>query len=150
MPEYRGEVVLATDVESVFEFLTNPANLTALIPEDTTMRILSAPPTLGAGSVIEFEVDHFGLPQRLAHELTEWEPPRRFVERMIRGPLKSYVHEHVFEELGPQRARVVDVIRFEPPGGLLGRLISSDFLLRSLEEGFAFRYDALRRRFGAG
>ena len=150
MPEFRDEVLLATDARTVFDFLTNHANLAELIPEDTSMRILSAPSTLAPGARIEFEVDHFGLPQRLVHELTDWEPPRRFVERMVRGPLKSYVHEHLFEEVGPQRVRVIDAIFFEPPGGLLGRLVSADFLLRSLQEGFAYRYEQLRRRFGDG
>jgi len=40
---------------------------------------------LGPGDEVTWEATHFGVRQRLTSRITEFEPPRRFVDEMVRG-----------------------------------------------------------------
>jgi ligand-binding SRPBCC domain-containing protein len=41
-----------------------------------------------------------GIPLRWRSEITEWEPPYRFVDKQIQGPCKVWHHEHIFAVRG--------------------------------------------------
>jgi len=76
------------------------------------------------------------------HQITSFEPPSRIVEEMIHGPMKEWVHEHVFED-SPLGVRLIDRITFETPGGLIGLLLTESKVQSSLEQGFLHRRQLL-------
>jgi ligand-binding SRPBCC domain-containing protein len=55
---------------------------------------------IGAGEEVSWEARHVGRTWRMTSRITEFEPPRRFVDEMVRGPFASFRHEHLFEEHG--------------------------------------------------
>jgi hypothetical protein len=47
----------------------------------------------------------------------------------------------------PELVTLINRIEFEPPGGLLGFLVTEDKILETLDDGFDFRRTALQAHF---
>jgi len=92
-----------------------------------------------------------GLPLRWTSEIEAWEPPYRFSDRQIRGPYRSWLHEHTFHEV-EGGTLVGDRVDFELPGGrllagpigrLAGRVVATD-----VRRIFDFRRERMGELFG--
>lgn len=146
--EFRGSINCSQ--ETVFEFILSPDNLADISPPEVDMRILEGPERVSQGSRIEFEVAGFGQVRRGVHEITELEYPRRLVEHQVTGFLPMWIHEHLFEQSNNGSTLMIDRIEFQPPKGLVGRLITAERIRGHLEDVFAFRHAALRERLEDG
>ena len=145
MAEFEASVTISAAAETVFDFLLRPANLERISPPDMAIRFLDAPERIEHGHLLEFDFDGFGMVQRIVHEIITLEPPLLFTERQVTGPLKRWVHEHRVEPVASGEVLVVDRIEFEPPGGLLGMMLTESRIVSTLREGFEHRHRELRR-----
>ena len=84
---------------------------------------------LGPGDQVTWEAVHFGVRQRLTSRITEFEPPHRFVDEMVRGAFRRIRHEHQFVPT-TDGTLMIDVFDYTAPLGLLGRLADALFLRR--------------------
>jgi len=84
---------------------------------------------LGAGDEVTWEATHFGVRQRLTSRITEFDPPNRFVDEMVRGAFTRFRHEHQFISV-PDGTDMVDIFDYTAPLGPLGRLADGLFLRR--------------------
>jgi len=84
---------------------------------------------LGRGDVVTWEATHFGVRQRLTSRVTEFDPPNRFVDEMVRGAFARFRHEHQFLSV-PDGTEMVDIFDYTSPLGPLGRLADGLFLRR--------------------
>jgi len=82
---------------------------------------------LGPGDEVTWEATHFGVRQRLTSRITEFEPPRRFVDEMVRGAFRRFRHEHQFVAM-QGGTEMVDVFDYTSPLGPLGRVADRLFL----------------------
>ena len=147
MASYRTEVLLAAPADEIFDFLIRPENVIRVTAPDVALKPVTAPEVFEQGSRIELELSGFGPPQRFLYEVTEFLRPNRFTETLVKGPLKSFRHEHAFEST-PNGTLVIDQVEFQPPGGMLGFLVTEDRIRKGLEHGLRFRYAQLARMFG--
>ncbi len=83
------------------------------------------------GDEVTFEARHFGVRWRLTSRIVVCEPPRLFVDEMLRGPFARLRHAHEFVEAGAG-TRMKDVLDFESPLGPLGRLADALFVERHM------------------
>lgn len=146
MPVFEASVELASPPDVVFEFLTQPENIRLISPPSMMLVFDVAPPRLTLGARMEFRVQAFGVVRAAKHDVTEWDPPRKFVERQVEGPMGLWEHAHLFE-LTVCGVRVTDRIMFVPPSGMLGLLVNERKIRESLEEGFGHRHHELEKRF---
>ena len=142
MALFEHEHDLACTVESAFEFLTRPKNVVELGHTENKVTLLSAPETIHHGAELEFEIEAYGQTQSLMHQIVEFDPPSRIVEEMIHGPMKEWVHEHIFEA-SATGVLLIDRITFKTPGGLIGLLLTESKVQSSLEQGFLHRRQLL-------
>ncbi len=147
MASLRTETILAAPAEEIFDFLIRPENVIRVTAPNSGLKPVAAPEVLEQGSRIELELSGFGPPQRFLYEVSEFLRPNRFTETLVKGPLKSFRHEHAFEAT-PAGTRVSDYVEFQPPGGMLGFLVTEDRIRKGLEHGLKFRYEELARIFG--
>jgi ligand-binding SRPBCC domain-containing protein len=145
MPQLELSVSVHCDADRVFDFLTRAENIPKIVPPDLKLRVVSAPEQLSLGCRFEVQILGFGPPQNVVYEITEYSRPLRFAESQIKGPLKRYVHEHVFSSGEDGMLLVTDRIEFEPPGGLLGMLITPERLTKSFRDGLVHRHAELKR-----
>lgn len=145
MAEFQWSTELNVRPEIAYDFLTTPRNLIHLSPPEVQFRLIEAPTEIVVGVQFEFEVTAMGMTQQSIHEIIEVESPTRFVEQQVKGPLKSWLHEHRFEQLDDASVRVDDLIEFQPPGGLAGFVMNERRIREGLEQLFAFRAETLRQ-----
>lgn len=144
MEIFEASVSLPCTVNEAFDFLVQPENIKLISPASMGLFFVSAPPKLTLGSQMHFKVQAYGVIREAVHEVTEFNPCSRFVERQTTGPMKHWVHEHTFEETA-EGVLVVDRISFEPPGGVVGLLITASRVLENLEAGFDHRHSRLEK-----
>lgn len=148
MALFETQVELAATLEELFDYLIRPANMVELAPPGTSVRLIDAPEILEAGCQIEFDVSGLGPTQRFLHEIVECARPERIVERQIKGPFRSFHHEAELTVVNSESVLLIDRIRFEPPGGLVGLLLTETRIRRFLETGYAHRHAEMRQAFG--
>jgi ligand-binding SRPBCC domain-containing protein len=95
------------------------------------------------GQTITFEGRHFGLRQRLIVKVVECERPHRFVDAMISGAFRSFVHVHEFAE-NDDVTQITDTIMWESPLGFIGKIFDALLLKRHLERLVTRRNEMLR------
>ena len=129
----------------VFPFFSDARNLELLTPAWLSFQILTPLPIeMRVGTLIDYRLKLRGVPFRWQTEITEWEPPFRFVDVQKRGPFRKWVHEHRFDEWD-QGTLVKDVVTYAVPGG---RIVDKLFVRRDVKRIFAHRESQLRRQFG--
>ncbi len=145
MPSLEASVTIRCPVEKAFDFLTQTENLFQIIPDELKLRVVSAPPQLQLGSRLEVQILAFGPPQNVTYEVTDFTRPHRFTETQVKGILPRYVHEHHFSVVNDGTVLISDRIDFEPPGGLLGFMLTADRLRTTLNQGLVHRHSSLKR-----
>ncbi|HEY3965945.1 MAG TPA: hypothetical protein VGM05_15405 [Planctomycetaceae bacterium] len=148
MPQFETRITIPKSREEVFDFLIRTENLLELMPADGTMRVIAAPDVIQCGSRLEFQANAFGQSLDIIHEVTELVAPARVTEVQIKGLFKKWVHEHLVEEDVPGRVVAIDRIEFEPPGGMLGFLVTPRRITEQLESLFAHRHTQMRKILG--
>ena len=126
-------------LDEVFAFFSDPWNLGAITPPELRFAIVEAPVSLEAGSLIGYRLRISGVPVRWLTEITEWNPPRGFVDRQIEGPYSFWEHTHRFTEV-PGGTEVYDHVRYRVLGG---RLVERFLVRPKLERIFDYRTERL-------
>lgn len=145
MAVYETRVALPVPQKTVFGFLARPANLAKLAPGDVGLTIVNAPETLSLGSQLEFKIQAFGQVLNFLHEITAFEEHSQIVEKQVKGFFGRWLQEQRISTDANGEAQVDVRVDFDPPGGLLGLLVTKGKLLEYLEDGFEHRHEAMRK-----
>ena len=149
MPIFESRTDLNASVNEVFEFLIRPANLQAIAPPEMQFVFVAPPEVIELGSRLTCKARAYGVVQELTYEVVELTSPSRFREKMVQGPLKLWLHDHILESYSSNDGvTLINRIEFEPPGGVLGFIVTADSILEALEDGFEHRRTVLQKRFG--
>jgi ligand-binding SRPBCC domain-containing protein len=158
MPVIRLETLIAAPVELCFD-LSRDIHAHVQSAAHTGERIVECPPSglVQLGDEVEFEARHFGVRQRLRSKIVQYDRPRRFVDEMQRGAFKRLRHAHEFRTAGCAStstntststnigSAMVDVLEFESPFGVLGKLLDALVLRRYMETFLRRRNAELKR-----
>jgi len=79
---------------------------------------------LGPGEEVTWRARHFGVAWTMTSRITQYEPAARFVDEQVRGPFRSFRHEHLFTG-APGGTRMTDRIEFAAPVPLVGLAAAS-------------------------
>ncbi len=143
--EFQCELWLPLPPEDIFPFFADAGNLDAITPPWLHFRIVTPRPIeMRAGTLIDYKLRVRGLPMRWRTLISAWEPPHRFVDEQLRGPYRQWIHEHTFE---PHNGGTLvrDVVHYAVPFDFIAHPL---FVRPEVVRIFAFRQEALRKRFG--
>jgi ligand-binding SRPBCC domain-containing protein len=87
------------------------------------------------GEDVTWRAWHFGVPIRMTSRITRMSPPDSFVDEQVRGPFRSFRHEHRFVADGDGTI-MIDHVVLRVPLGVLGRaaeLVVGPYLRRLIE-----------------
>lgn len=96
------------------------------------------------GEFVEWEATHFFVRQRLSSKITQMLRPHFFVDEMIDGAFKSFVHKHKFLRHRSDEVIMIDDFRYEMPLGILGKLAEVLFIGKYLENLIRIRNERIK------
>ncbi len=142
---FRAVQWIPQELEKVFEFFSEARNLEKLTPPFLNFRVLQhEPEKICRDCVIDYRLKVHGVPLQWRSRITEWVPPRHFVDDQVKGPYRKWVHLHTFE---PFRGGTLvrDLVRYRLPLGMIGRIGGSRLVASDVGKIFAFRREAIAR-----
>jgi len=142
--EFRSDLWLPRQLEEIFVFFADPANLDAITPPWLHFNIVTPLPiSMREGTLIDYRLRVHGIPLHWRSKITRWSPPAGFVDEQIRGPYRFWTHEHTFQvQNGGTLVR--DYVRYATP---LDTLVHRLFVRPDIDKIFKFRTEELQRRF---
>ncbi|ADW16631.1 hypothetical protein Despr_0450 [Desulfobulbus propionicus DSM 2032] len=130
--------------EQAWAFLQHPANLDRITPPDLRFRIVTdIPDSMHDGLIVEYRIT---IPLIGTHtwvtEIKHIREGHSFVDEQRLGPYRFWYHYH---EIRPTEEGVLllDRVFYQPPLGLLGRLLHRLYIRRTLERIFDYRRERL-------
>jgi len=135
------------DMTTVFGFFKDPKNLEAITPPWLRFEVRSSTTrTVRTGTEIAYRLRWQVFPMTWRSRISEYEERVLFADEMLSGPYRRWYHTHLFKE-APGGVEMRDVVEYELPFGLLGRLVHAFTVRRQLEAIFAYRRGAIARIF---
>lgn len=132
-----------------WDFLSNPANLANITPDDMGFTILSgADRPMFAGQIIQYKVKPFPFySTKWVTEITHVQEGEYFVDEQRYGPYALWHHKHFIKAIDGG-VEMEDIIDYKLPLGILGQLAHPLLVKKQLEQIFAFREQKLIELFG--
>lgn len=129
--------------QEVFDFFADAGNLERITPPKLQFHIITPQPfEIRKGTLIDYRLRLRGFPIKWRTEISEWEPPNRFVDMQLIGPYSQWIHTHTFTPLSPTRTLIEDEVRYRLPFEPLGDIVHF-IVRRDLEHIFDFRQEAV-------
>jgi ligand-binding SRPBCC domain-containing protein len=144
MAVFEDEFIVNCPVQKVFDFLLRPANIVRVADPSVGLKFIDPPEVVQQGTRLSFQILAMGQVQKAEHEITLVTPPSLIVEELRKGVMKKWRHEHIFEDQAGS-TRIIDRIEFEPPGGILGFLVTESKILEALEDSHFQRQQLLKK-----
>jgi ligand-binding SRPBCC domain-containing protein len=115
-------------------------------PPELQVRLVEAPARIELGSRITVVGKRWGISQRMTTEVTGFDLGRLLADEQREGPFRAFRHTRIIEPAGGL-VRLIETIEFEPPGGLVGMLMSASRIREGLAEVSLYRIQAMRKIF---
>ncbi len=118
---YRHETVVDADMESTFAWFEHEGSFRRLMPPWEVAEEVRADESLEVGSQRVFKFPMGPIKMTWIAEHTGYDPPRFFSDKMVKGPFRSWSHDHhLSEEDGV--TKVIDEVSYQVPFGRLGNI----------------------------
>jgi len=144
----KREQWIPRSIQEVFAFFADAHNLEQITPRWLNFKIQSVDSQpVREGTMIRYRLKLHGLPVYWRTEIRQWQAPNRFVDVQRSGPYRLWHHTHVFEAHG-DRTKMIDVVRYRLPFGMLGRLVNKLMVRRDVEKIFDYRRQTIEHLFG--
>ncbi len=138
-------------VDELWEFISSPKNLKLITPDYMGFDIVTEglPDKMYEGMIIGYKVSPLlGIKTTWVTEITHVKDKQYFVDEQRVGPYKMWHHQH-FLETTPKGTLMKDVVSYQPPFGILGKIANQLIIKRKLEEIFSYRTKVLNELFEA-
>lgn len=141
---------LPIDINSCWEFFSSPENLNEITPDHMDFKILSGSDRkIYPGQIIKYKVRPYPFWQTdWLTEITHVMPGSYFVDEQRFGPYSFWHHKHFFTPT-EDGVLIEDIIHYQLPMGILGRLAHTLFVKKQLEGIFKYRNEKLAKLFPA-
>jgi ligand-binding SRPBCC domain-containing protein len=150
MYQYKSEQNLPIDMDTAWAFLSDPKNLKTITPDYMGFDIISgADRKMFSGQIIQYILTPIlGIPFRWVTEITHVVQGRYFVDEQRFGPYTFWHHKHFIEPI-EGGVKMVDVVDYKLPLGVLGRFAHWLFVSKKVKEIFEYRFKKLNELFGS-
>ena len=130
MPVIEIETRIDAPIETVFD-LARSIDLHVQSTAQTNEKAVAGCSTgvISLGESVTWEASHFGVKQKLATQVVQFDRPRHFRDSMVSGVFKRFNHDHYFESVAGQTL-MKDTFDYTSPFGILGRIADFVFLKR--------------------
>lgn len=142
MPKIHLTSFIAAPIERVFN-LSRSINLhqisTASTKEKAIGGVLNG--LINKNETVTWQAKHLFKTRVFTSKITAMQIPDFFIDEMLKGDFKSFHHQHHFKA-AENGTIMIDLIDFESPYGIIGKIANSLFL-RSYIEKFLIKRNAV-------
>jgi ligand-binding SRPBCC domain-containing protein len=141
---------IPVDIETAWEFFSNPANLQVITPKTMGFKVLSKHhgDKVYPGQIIEYNVSPLlGIPLYWMTEITQVKDKEYFIDEQRYGPYELWHHQHHFKVI-EGGIEMTDIVHYRNPLGFLGTIANSLFVKTKLMQVFQFRFKAVEELLG--
>ena len=147
--QFQREQFIKTSIDELWDFISSPQNLKKITPKNMgfDIRTPKLPHKIYEGMIISYTVHPlFGIPTNWVTEITHIRDKSYFVDEQRVGPYKLWHHQHIIinEKNG---VLMKDIVSYQPPFGLLGRIANTLVIKNKLNEIFDYRTRVLEKIF---
>lgn len=138
------------DIDTAWNFFSQPANLAKITPDNLGFDIISQHhgDTMYAGQIIEYKVKPvLNIPLYWMTEITHVADKQFFVDEQRFGPYKLWHHQHHFKAIDGG-VEMTDIVHYALPMGILGKIAHTLFVQKQLNDIFDYRYKKVEELFG--
>lgn len=138
---FHARTRLAAPPDVVFAFHSDPRNLPVVMPPTLRLVRLETDGPAAEGRLLEIHCrDWLVIPLRWTGRWRTVQPPVLLVDEIIRGPFRTFVHEHRFDPDGAGGCVMTDVVTYAFGRGWWGRALSQTAVRAYLHALFAYRH----------
>ena len=145
----RSQKIKASKDE-IWDFISSPANLKEITPAYMGFDITSKNTSekMYEGMLISYLVKPLlNIKTSWVTEITHIKEGHFFIDEQRMGPYKMWHHQHFVEEI-PGGVLMKDIVSYIPPFGWLGAIANHLIIKKKLVQIFAFRKEALEKKYG--
>lgn len=148
MEQLQQEQFIPISRTEAWKFFASPHNLAKITPPSLDFQIASeVPAEMFEGLEIFYRVRPLlGIPLTWQSRITKYEPPVLFVDEQLKGPYKTWIHQHSFREV-EGGTLLKDFVQYEVGWGMMGRLANRLVVRRRLAQIFAYRRRVIEQVF---
>lgn len=134
MPKIHLTSFIAAPVERVFD-LSRSINLHQLSTAATNEKAIDGVMSglINKNETVTWQARHFFKTRQFTSKITEMQSPAMFTDEMIKGDFVSFQHEHHFKPTA-NGTIMIDLLNFETPYGVIGKIANRLFLRSHLEK----------------
>ena len=133
---------IKSDIATVWDFMSSPKNLATITPEYMQFEVLSdlGDGKMYSGQLIEYYVRPLlGIKLHWVTEITHVQELQFFVDEQRFGPYKFWHHKHFLKQVDGG-VEMFDLVHYQLPMGLLGKLGNELFVKKQLQQVFDYRF----------
>jgi ligand-binding SRPBCC domain-containing protein len=141
MYQLKRTQFVKTDLATCWDFFSSPSNLSKITPKYMGFDVLTEETSvMYEGLMIEYRVRPiFNIPMKWVTEITHVKDQLYFVDEQRKGPYTIWHHEHHFKEVNGG-VEMTDIVSYELPFGIIGKIVHPILVKKKLEEIFAYRF----------
>lgn len=144
MERIERTIAIDAPIERVFHFHDDTQNLLKITPPNIKVSIetMGSP---GLGYEVTLKIRQFiFFVMRWHVRITAYQPPSLMVDVQVRGPFKSWKQTRQLRSVNG-KTELTDIVEYEAPFGVIGRIANALVIRRQVEQMFAFRQNATKR-----
>lgn len=136
---------IAAPIERVFDLSRNLAIYKTLMQgRKEKFTSGSASNLMSHGETITFQAKHFGKSRLVTTRVMDLKKPSSIVQEQVKGDLVHFKHEHHFKAV-ENGTILIDLIDFEGPRDVFGKLMGKLYLKKYLEAYVSKRNSLIRQ-----
>jgi ligand-binding SRPBCC domain-containing protein len=113
------------------------------MPVDYKITLQNAPDVIQKHSQYDMRLSRFGISVFWGVYVEEFDAGQSYVDRQTQGPFSYWRHAHIFEDHS-QGCILKDVVEYDFPFGIFGKLTMDLYFKNELERVFVHRHKAIQ------
>ena len=134
MPKIHLTSFIAAPIERVFD-LSRSINLHQISTASTKEKAIAGVMNglINKNETVTWQAKHLFKTRQFTSKITEMQTPVLFTDEMVKGDFVSFHHEHHFKAAA-NGTILIDLVNFETPYGIFGKIANRLFLASYIEK----------------
>lgn len=125
--------------EALFDFHLDSNNIKKITPTDTKVELLSEDTKTYEGKIVSIKTSKYFISTRWDVKIQKLIKPKILIDVAIKSPFKYWKHQHIFIAQSDNNCELQDIIEYELPFGILGKIIEP-FITKDIQKMFEYRH----------